>query len=101
MDYQVSIVPEGINVEMTGRMGSEASELLGSELMQYADRGHRNYIFNIDKISYIGSAGIGVLIALNKHVRPSGGSITIVGVKGHIKELFEMTMMDKVVKIKE
>ncbi|MDR3591658.1 MAG: STAS domain-containing protein [Negativicutes bacterium] len=99
MERQISVTPECVNVKVVGRMSCDDAEMLGQELMSFIAKGHGTYVIDMSDLTYISSAGIGVLIALNKRALRLEGSITVAGMKGHIKELFEMTMMNKLFKI--
>ena len=99
MEHQITVTQEAVKVRVIGRLSSEAAESLGQELMTYVEKKHGTYVIDMSELSYIGSAGIGILISLNKHARSLGGSLTVVGARGHIRDLFEMTMMNTIKKL--
>lgn len=101
MENQISVTADCVRVKAVGRMNSEAAEALGQELMKNIAKGYKAYIIDVSELVSISSAGIGMLIAFNKSVRAIEGSMTITGVKGHIKDLFEITLMNRLFKIEE
>ena len=59
----------------------------------------KRIIFDFDKVSFMDSAGIGMLIGRYKLARMLGGTIEMINVKSNIKKIFEMSGIPKIIKI--
>lgn len=57
-------------------------------------------IFNFDKVEYISSAGLRVLLATHKTMTSKGGDFTIVGVNNDVRNILEMTGFMSFLKVK-
>ncbi len=101
LDRQFEVQQERILVELKGCMYEDHAALLGQELSNYVSRGYNTYIIDMSSLDYIDSSGIGVLMAINKLSQRSGGSVTLQGLKGTVRELFEITHLNKVFKLQQ
>ncbi|WNS75415.1 STAS domain-containing protein [Bacillus sp. DTU_2020_1000418_1_SI_GHA_SEK_038] len=88
--------PNMIKVELEGNLYVEGATELRERLLQQIDKGVHTMEFDMNGLNYIDSSGLGVLIAIHKRCVQKGGALKIFGVKGNIKELFELTRLNKV-----
>jgi len=61
----------------------------------------RKVIFDFSRISFMDSAGIGLLIGRYKLTRMLGGATEIINVNKSIKKVLEMSGIVKIIRIKE
>ncbi len=59
----------------------------------------KKVIFDFDKVTFMDSAGIGMLIGRYKIVKMLGGSLEMVNVKSNIKKILEMSGIPKIIRI--
>ena len=59
----------------------------------------KKVIFDFDKVSFMDSAGIGMLIGRYKVTKMLGGNIEMINVKTNIKKILEMSGIQKIIKI--
>ncbi len=59
----------------------------------------RKVIFDFDKVSFMDSAGIGMIIGRYKMVNMLGGEVQMKNVKNSIKKIFEMSGVVKIIPI--
>ena len=59
----------------------------------------KKVIFDFDKVSFMDSAGIGMLIGRYKVTKMLGGNIEMINVKTNIKKILEMSGIPKIIKI--
>ena len=62
-------------------------------------KGHKTFIIDLGGVDYIDSSGLGTLVAIHKRALQNGGSVVIKGLHGLVKDLFELTRLDKVFEI--
>ena len=73
--------------------------MLRQKLLNHIDKGHNRFVVNLSNVDYIDSSGLGVLVAIHKRSLQHGGSVAISGLKGTVKELFELTRLNKVFEV--
>lgn len=59
----------------------------------------KRVVFDFDKVTFMDSAGIGMLIGRYKVVKMLGGSLEMVNVKSNIRKILEMSGIPKIIKI--
>ena len=59
----------------------------------------KQVIFNFDKVTFMDSAGIGMLIGRYKTIKMLGGTAELINVNPSIKKIFEMCGLLKIIPI--
>lgn len=59
------------------------------------NKGHTMFVVDLSKVDYMDSTGLGMLVFVRRQVVQKGGTLKLVGLHGLVKELFEMTHLDK------
>ncbi len=59
----------------------------------------KKVIFNFDKVTFMDSAGIGMLIGRYKTIKMLGGTAELINVNPSIKKIFEMCGLLKIIPI--
>jgi stage II sporulation protein AA (anti-sigma F factor antagonist) len=54
---------------------------------------------HFEDLDYIASAGLGILLSVQKRLRGSGQGLTLVGLNKHIREVFKIAGFDQVFEI--
>ena len=71
-------------------------QAIGEELFHLVDElGRRNILLNLDNVEYLSSAALGKFITLNKKVQAAGGKLVLCNIDPQIREVFEITKLDK------
>lgn len=96
MEISTSVVNNQVIVDLSGGMYVEGAEILRERLIKFIEQGQKHFVINMAKVDYIDSSGLGVLVSIHKRARQSMGSLIISGATGFVKELFEMTRLDRV-----
>jgi anti-anti-sigma factor len=79
---------------LAGRITSETAPLFRREL----DKVHKTLVIDFSRISFMGSAGLAVLLATQKRLSKNGQHIFLCEVPNPIKTLFQMAGMEKLFK---
>ena len=61
----------------------------------------RNVIFDFNNVTFMDSAGIGMVLGRYKMIRMIGGSLEMINVSPKLKKIFEMSGVTKIVPLKE
>ena len=59
----------------------------------------KRVVFDFNKVTFMDSAGIGMLIGRYKVVKLLGGNLEMINVKPSIRKIFEMSGLPKIMKI--
>jgi anti-sigma B factor antagonist len=57
------------------------------------------FVIDMSLVSYIDSAGLGAVVSLLKEARNLKKELILVGLQPQVRKIFEMTKLDKIVKI--
>ncbi len=96
MTSNYSIENNQVVVVLTGSIYVEEAAGLRETLIGYIDKGHSSFLINVSGVDYIDSSGLGVLVAIHKRAVQNNGKVIIKGLNGIVKELFELTRLNKV-----
>jgi anti-sigma B factor antagonist len=83
-------------VELSGEIDVYTSPKVKDAITELIDKGHYNLVINLEKVRYIDSTGLGVLIGGLKRVREHGGSVNLVCTNPQIKKIFDITGLVKI-----
>jgi anti-sigma B factor antagonist len=90
--------PDVTVVELSGHLNL-GNSLMETErrLKQLIDRGARKLAVDLAALTYIDSAGIGMLVSTNGHIDHAGGRMRIAGATGSVANVFGVVHMEKIV----
>lgn len=74
----------------------EEAAVLREKLLVFMESGHKEFIIKLNQVDYVDSSGLGVLVAIQKRALQIKGGVTLIGASGVVKELFELTRLNKV-----
>ncbi len=83
-------------VELAGEIDVYTSPKVKDALGELIDRGVYNLVIDLEKVRYIDSTGLGVLIGGLKRVREHGGTVNLVCTNPQIKKIFDITGLVKI-----
>lgn len=96
---EINLVSGQVRVALTGKLYVEDAADLREKLLKYLDQGYPNFVINLAGVDYIDSSGLGVLVAIQKRALENKGGVIIHGLRGAVKEIFELTRLTKVFEI--
>ena len=75
-------------------------QLIGEQMFELVDdEGNRKVLLNFANVEYLSIAALGKLITLNKKIRAVSGQLKLCNIRPEIKEVFEITKLNKVLQI--
>lgn len=102
MQLYFKTVNKTLIVSFVGEMDHHTSEDIRDKIDRYIDNNMiKNIIFDFSGISFMDSAGIGVIIGRYKKVSPSGGKIAIVNAIPQVKRIMEISGIFKIAEVFE
>ena len=96
MIHEIFVAQNQVLVNLSDRIYIEEAAELRESLLSYIESGHNNFVINFSQVESIDCSGLGALVAIHKKALHHGGGITIKGLHGASKDLFELTRLNKV-----
>jgi anti-sigma B factor antagonist len=88
-------------VSPVGDVDIYTSPKLKEVLIDSFNKQEANILIDGEKLEYVDSTGVGVLIGILKRAREKGYDVYIKNIKPNIRKLFDITGLDKVFIIEE
>ncbi|MGZ5368645.1 anti-sigma factor antagonist [Aeromicrobium sp.] len=83
-------------IEVGGEVDVYTAPKLRDSIVTAVDDGHNRLVIDVEKVDFLDSTGLGVLVGSLKRVRAEGGSLDIVCTHERILKIFAITGLDKV-----
>lgn len=97
MQLDIKCVNRTLIVSIIGEIDHHTSEDARDKIDDQIDKkAAKNVIFDFTNVSFMDSAGIGVIIGRYKKVSPLGGKIAIVNSSSQIKRMLEISGIQKI-----
>ncbi len=97
-DIKVKKAEDELTICLTGRVDTNTAPLL-QDRVEKEMIGMMNLTIDMEKVNYISSAGLRVLLSTEKKMEESGGSMRIIHVGETVKEIFQITGFDEILTI--
>lgn len=98
MDMETRIENNIVIHTITGRLDGDTPELLRSRLKELVDE-NPHIIIDCGGLEYMGSMGLGVLVAALKQVIRKKGDIRIASPTSAVRMMLELTRTDKIFQV--
>jgi anti-sigma B factor antagonist len=83
-------------IEVGGEVDVYTAPRLREAIVAAIDAGHTRLVIDVEKVEFLDSTGLGVLVGALKKVRADGGTLDIVCTQERILKIFDITGLDKV-----
>ncbi|MCQ2220988.1 MAG: STAS domain-containing protein [Prevotella sp.] len=88
-------------IEFAGELDTVAAQGLTDKLSPVMTDAGKAITIDFSNLEYISSAGMRVLLQLNKNAMEKGGSVSIVGMSEDILQIFQLVGFDKLFSINQ
>lgn len=85
-------------IDLEGRLDTVTSQQL-SDLLPTEKRRNLDIDFNFEKLEYVSSAGLRILVLFKKEAQATNNRMVIRNINDVVKEIFTVTGFDKILKI--
>jgi anti-sigma B factor antagonist len=82
-------------VLVSGRMNADSAPQFQEACDEQLKQGASHLVVGLDGLSYISSMGLGAFLYLAKHLQSTGGAILLCGMRGMVREVFDITGITK------
>jgi anti-sigma B factor antagonist len=100
MEQTIRVEDDTAHIALTGSIHVRDAGKLRATLISHIDQGQKFIIIDVTRVDLIDSSGLGVLIQGQHRAAALGGKISLTGVNGIVKEVLELSRLDKVFDIK-
>lgn len=90
MEFKIDKNDSTVNVSVSGRIDTTTAPQLEEAIIPEIE-GANQVIIDFKELEYISSAGLRLLLMLQKKMNASGGTFKILNVNEFVMEVFEMT----------
>jgi anti-sigma B factor antagonist len=95
----VRVVGDGVSVIEIGGDITRESELALQDAYERAGDGANTIILAFDRLEYMNSSGIGLLVTLLVRAKRNHQRMLACGLSDHYRQIFELTRLDEVISI--
>lgn len=96
MTIESTTTGKAVVVKLIGRMDADTSKQFDAAWDKALQEGSIFLIVDLSELTYINSAGIGAFLRNGKLAQGRGGALLICGIKGLVKEIFDLTQLTRV-----
>lgn len=94
------IEPDITLVELTGKLAlGRESQRIETLVEEFSKKGTLRVIFDMAKVDYIDSAGIGMIALASGKLKEAGGRLVVVAPEGRVLHLLKMTQVTAIVTV--
>jgi len=82
----------GDRMQLIGRLDASQVEVAREAM----NRINTSSVIDFGELEYISSAGLGMLLGIQKRLMESGGTLKLINMNRHIREIFRMAGFDRI-----
>jgi anti-sigma B factor antagonist len=84
-------------IDLSGKITiGEGDVVLRDKVTELLDSGSAHILLNLEKVSYMDSAGIGELVACYKRAKEKDGTVKLLNPSGKVYDLLQLTKLEEV-----
>lgn len=99
MIKRIKNVGDAVVVEAVGELNIQSSPGFHTELVEICMQSPSHLLIDLTEVPYIDSSGIGTILEILRRTKQNGGRMSLVGISGHVLDVFKITRMDQVFSI--
>lgn len=100
VDVELKMVRNTLVVRVNGELDMVVAEKVKGEVEAKLKEGEvKNLIINLEKVTFIDSSGLGVIIAVYKKVSVSNGRMYIVGAQPNVKRILVLSGVSRLIPV--
>jgi anti-sigma B factor antagonist len=86
-------------LDMAGRLDTSTSGSAHDAIVDFANAKPKRVVLNLDKLDYVSSAGLRVILTLAKLLQSSNGEMKICRAKGSVNEVLQTSGFNSLIKV--
>lgn len=100
LNYDITEEKDLIKISLDGDLDAYSSDEFKDAVLKQLP-GSKDILINAKKLNFIDSTGLGSLISIYNTIKEQEKTISIEEIKPNVKQIFEITELDKLFNIKE
>src|SRR5262245_58149325 len=97
MTLDERLISDVMLIELHGRVTvNEGTDLLAERLKQLVEKGHTKLVIGMADVPYVDSTALSILLRTRATVTKRGGGLKLMHVRGHVRELLQVTQLLRV-----
>lgn len=101
MKIAVKTVDPWTVLELDGSLDAEAGPGVYLQFQRVLSRGQTHFLFDLDRVDLVDSAGLGVLVRCYRDVRARGGMVGLLKVPDPIERILEFTRLNTILQVSD
>lgn len=99
MKYEIEDKGSFKMIHIIGNIDTEENtQKLDDDINECIRKGHHHFVFNLEKTTYLDSAGISIFIHCLCDVQENKGSVYIIAKESQVRKVLEMVGIDRLMK---
>ncbi len=86
-------------VRLTGSLDASATQKVREELDGLCQSDRPKIIIDLEKVQFIDSSGLSVLVATLKKARNKGGDVVLINLSSSVRSIIELTRLHRILEI--
>jgi len=86
---------------LAGEMDTYEAENFETDMTKVLKKGERRLVIDLEKLTYISSSGLRVLLSLRSQLAQEGGRLVLVGLREKVLEVFKVSKLLEVFEIRK
>ena len=99
MEIQSTDIGDVIVLEVEGNLDTNTSPNAQERIDQLIQAGASKILFDFEKVNYVCSAGLRVLLATAKRLRGNGGDLRLCNLNRNVQDVFEISGFGSILKV--
>lgn len=91
MDIHVKKMAKRLIVSLIGKLDAVSVGEFDKEMDGQIKTGESDFILDLSRLDYISSAGLRSILSTSKRLKENKGTITLCGLHGGVREVFDMS----------
>ena len=101
MEIKVRDVGEVKVLQMEGSLDTQTSPQAQTLITQLIDQGATRIVVNFEKLDYVSSSGLRILLTTAKKLKANGGQLRVCGLNGDVQEAFKFAGFHMILTVKK
>ena len=98
MKFEIETVGRFQMIHIVGNIDTETStKILDDEISALIEKGNHNFVFNLERTTYLDSAGISIFIHCLCDVQENNGSVYIIAEDNQVRRVLEMVGINRLI----
>ncbi len=91
MDIQLSKVDDVLKLNLNSRLDIVTANFVEHKFQIQIELGETRFIFDLNQVSYISSAGLRAVLIAAKKTKSIKGKLAFIGLDANVREVFDMS----------